>query len=326
MERVDRVERLTDLVLLLLDTPRPLTLNEIADSVVGYPEPGETRRQAFERDKRTLRDEGVVLSVEPVEGGEPGQSGYRIRADDYYLPKLDLSPDEQAALNLAVAGVHLDDPNARGAILKVGMIERDGAAAAQAALAALPVVAGLAGLHEAVRDRATVSFGYRGKGRLVDPYAMVFRGGWWYLVGRDHEHDERRTFRVDRMAGAPVPGPPGAFVPPGDLDLATLMVAGPWGLGDAVQGVAQILVDAVLAGQVVGQLGAEAVTDRRPDGSVVVGLAVANVDAFVSWVLGLLDHAVVLGPPFLREAVVLRLREMLGGPPPGSPTGLEEPG
>src|SRR5579863_2951703 len=102
---VDRLERLTDLVLVLLRDERPKSLREIAGEVPGYPPEGEARRQAFERDKRTLRDGGIVLTTVALDG--PEQVGYVIRPDDFYLPDLDLDPEEQAALNLAVAGVHL---------------------------------------------------------------------------------------------------------------------------------------------------------------------------------------------------------------------------
>ncbi len=68
MATLDRHERLTDLVLVLLHARRPLTLDEIAREVPGYPESHDARRQAFERDKRLLRDEGVTVVTEPVTG------------------------------------------------------------------------------------------------------------------------------------------------------------------------------------------------------------------------------------------------------------------
>jgi proteasome accessory factor B len=87
---VDKVERLTNIVALLLTTQRPLTLDEIADEVGGYPDKGESRRAAFERDKKTLRSEGVPLEVVPQ---HDGGSAYRIDPNTYYLPPLDLSDD-----------------------------------------------------------------------------------------------------------------------------------------------------------------------------------------------------------------------------------------
>ena len=61
MATPDRLERVTDLLLVLLDTNRPLSLREIAERVPGYPDRHDARRQAFERDKKLLRDEGVPV-------------------------------------------------------------------------------------------------------------------------------------------------------------------------------------------------------------------------------------------------------------------------
>ena len=61
----------------------------------------------------------------PIDG--PEQVGYVIRPEDYYLPDLDLAPDEQAALNLAVAGVHLGDPSGRDALWRLGLPASAGA-------------------------------------------------------------------------------------------------------------------------------------------------------------------------------------------------------
>ncbi len=62
--RLDRLERVTDLVLVLLNTEQPLTLDAIALQVPGYPEEHSARRQAFERDKRLLRDEGIPVQTQ----------------------------------------------------------------------------------------------------------------------------------------------------------------------------------------------------------------------------------------------------------------------
>lgn len=304
MERRDRLERLTNLVLVLLDTGRPLTIHQIADAVAGYPEPGEARRQAFERDKRTLREEGIPISVEAVESEE--QLGYRIRAEDYYLPPLGLTPDEHVALNLAVAGVHLDEGSGRGALVKLGVADGD----SPSPVASLPSLPQLPRLHEAVRARTEVRFGYRGEERRVDPYGLLFRSGFWYLVGRDHGRQALRTFRVDRMDRGPTLGQTGSFEPPADFDASTAFPDEPWRLGEGEATQAEVLVDHLLAALVVDELGEDSVVDRRPDGSVVVRLEVTNEDAFRSWVLGLLEHAVVVGPEPLRHGMVAWLESL----------------
>jgi len=116
--KLDRLERVTDLVLVLLDAGQPLTLDAIAHQVPGYPSEHAARRQAFERDKRLLRDEGIPVATKRLPGQE--QYGYLIDREAFYLPDLELEPDEQVALHLAVAGVHLGDPSGRDALLKLG--------------------------------------------------------------------------------------------------------------------------------------------------------------------------------------------------------------
>ena len=306
---MDRLERLTNLVLVLLDTPRPMTLQEIADSVGGYPDGGEARRQAFERDKHLLRQEGVLISVEPTNAGD--RLGYRIRPGDYYLPDLALSPEEQAALNLAVAGIHLSDGSGREGLLKLGILEDEGGAP----VAFLPSVPSLAVLHQAIRDRAAVRFTYRGEERTADPYRLLFRGGWWYLIGHDHGRHAVRTFRVDRMESEPVPGAAFGSEPEGDLSSVARALAEPWRFGEGQVVTAEVAVDPPLAAQVVAELGDDAVVGRDERGGVTVRLDVANTEAFRSWIVGLLDHARVVEPPELRQELTDWLAGVAGSTP-----------
>ena len=59
---VDALERITNLVALLLETRAPLTLEQIANELRGqYPEGEVALRGAFERDKSLLREIGVPI-------------------------------------------------------------------------------------------------------------------------------------------------------------------------------------------------------------------------------------------------------------------------
>jgi proteasome accessory factor B len=303
MEKVDRLERLTDLVLVLLRDGPARSLRQIAEEVPGYPEGAEARRQAFERDKRTLRDEGVEVTTERIDG--PEQTGYRIRPEDFYLPDLDLSPEEQAALNLAVAGVHLGDPSGRDALWRLGLP----AASATRPIADVPALPALPALYDALRRHATVTLGYRGEERHVDPARLVFRHGRWYLVGFDRDRAASRVFRVDRMEDVPVAGDQGTAELPEDFDAEGALPDDPWRMGEGEPVVVEVLVDALVAPLVVGQeVDESALAERRPDGSVVLRMEATNLAALRSWVLGLGEHAEVLGPPELRD----ELRAWLG--------------
>lgn len=301
-----RLERLVNLTATLLDTSRPLTLEEIAERLEpGYPDDKTARRRAFERDKETLRDLGVPLVTTPVDP-LANELGYRILPDDYYLPDAGLTVDERAALHVAVTAVRLEGDEAREGLRKLGGVE--GAAAPP--LASLEVTKGLGELFDAVARRRPVEFDYRGDRRHLDPYAVVHRLGHWYVAGRDHDRDAHRSFRVDRLDGPPEVGPAGAFEPPEGYDPSGAVRDDPMTYGDDQPVTAHVLVDASHAAWVVDELGAETVVERREDGSIVVELAVVNREAFRSFVLGLLEHAEVLDPPELRDDLVAWLRAL----------------
>lgn len=308
---MDRLERLTDLVLVLLRDGPPRSLSEIADDVPGYPPPGEARRQAFERDKRTLRDQGIAVTTEPIPG--PEQLGYRIRPDDFYLPDLALEPDEQVALNLAVAAVDVGEGTGRQgighqALWRLGLPGGPG----PAAVAALPTVPALPALFEAIRTGATVTFGYRGERRQVAPAQLRFHRGRWYLVGHDLDRGAARTFRADRVEGDPELGAPGSRQLPEEFDPDGPWSGEPWRAGDEPPVMVDILVDAVVAPRLVRDVGTEAVAEHRADGSVVLRLEATNVAALRAWVLELGEHAEILSPAGVRADMVAWLTAVAG--------------
>ncbi len=298
MSPLDRLERLTDLVLVLLNANRPLTLSELARDVPGYPSGHDARRQAFERDKRLLRDEGIPLLTESVEG--PEQFGYRIDPDTFYLPDLHLNPDEQAALQLAVAGVHLGDPSGRDALAKLGAT---GLGEARP-LASFDPPEALVPLFDAVRIRASVRFVHRGARRTMSPAGLWFRWGHWYVVGWDHDRQAERSFRVDRIEDLPEAGREGSGRLPDDFDASSAVPDEPWRTGGDDAELVELVVDVIEAQRVLDELGPASLIERAEDGSVRVRFSVSNRHALRSWVLGLLDHAEVIGPPDARAEVV----------------------
>ena len=207
-------------------------------------------------------------------------------------------------------------PIGREALSKLGMGGRWPRRGAQLPTVDLPLVDGLPALpvlFEAVRSAATVSFSYRDEPRSLDVAGIRFRGGHWYVVGRDRDRGEPRTFRVDRIDGLPSTGVAGSANLPDDFDTDGVFAREPWhfGSGDAME--VDVSVDAAEASRVVTALGPEVVVDRFDDGGVVVRLVVTEVDALVSWLFDLLDHAEVLRPPEVRDTVVARLEAFVAG-------------
>ncbi len=305
----DRLERLVNLTATLLDTRRPLTLDEVAERVAPrYPADRASRHRQFERDKQTLRELGIEISVESLDPLGSAEVGYRIRPERYYLPELDLSDEEREALHVAVTAVRLEGDDAREALIKLGGLTGESAPA----VADLPTSPVLGDLFDATAQRAPVTFRYRGEERDLEPFGVVLRLGHWYVVGHDRARDAPRAFRVDRIDGDVSTGAPGKFTVPESFDPEQYLRDDPLLFGDDRPVRALVLVEALRAGWVAEQLGEAAVEERRADGAIVVGLDVVNRDAFRSWLLGLLDYATVLEPAAIRDDVVAWLRGIAG--------------
>ncbi len=89
----DALERITNLVALLMATRAPLTLEQIANELAGqYPTGDSAMRGAFERDKALLREIGVPLESEVLAGSDAGKTAYRIERAKYELADLRLEP------------------------------------------------------------------------------------------------------------------------------------------------------------------------------------------------------------------------------------------
>jgi predicted DNA-binding transcriptional regulator YafY len=300
----ERVERLTNLLALLLETPEPLSLVQIAGELDGqYPESQVARRAAFERDKAALREIGVPIEQEIVPGGEyAGQTRYWIDRERYELRDLNLDEDEARALQVAMAATRPGSTSGQEALWKLGAGVLDRSAPIAAVLPDLPY---LPALREAVTARRSVRFSYRDVERVVDPWGLLLRDGFWYLIGFDHGRHEQRTFRIDRVEGGVETITGSSFERPEGFDPRRALPTDPKLIGatEAVP-LARVHIDRVRARDAIGELGEERVLARHPDGSVEVEVPCANLAAFRSWLLGFLEHAEVLAPEDVREDVV----------------------
>jgi proteasome accessory factor B len=304
-----KVERLVNLTVALLEARRPLTFAEIRRRTRFYEQDdAESARRMFERDKDELRRLGVPIEVRDLGFGD--ELGYVVDRRRYEVEDLDLTPEEVAALAMAVhltgrEGEHL-------ALTKLVARAPDPAELAtrpttRIALEPDPVD----DVADAVLARQTVRFPYRTAAgqqaeRTVDPYAVVQRRAAWYLVGRDHDRDALRAFRLDRVGGRPkAVGEAGGFTPPTDVDVAA-----------AVSGPESAVVDVELAvspdARWAVELRGGADTGRTHDGMPVLRLDGMDPVRDRSWLLGLGPDVVVLAPEGLRTEVVDRLRRLAG--------------
>lgn len=258
-----KAERLANLVTYLLDVEQPVALRTIVEQVAGYPEASPSARTQFLRDRDDLRNEGVVIELTTVGNDDR----YRIDPDAYHLPDLGLTEAEVLALKLAAESVRLEGEDPDEALLKLGTLGAD-----TPAIVALPSDRRLGGIYEAVRRRSLLRFRYDGVDRVLEPWGVLCRDGFWYAHGLDRTRGEQRTFRVDRIDGdVAVDAERDAFEPPAGFDPHRDIPSLPF--------------------------------ERTDDGGVVVLLPVRNVAGLRSWLFGMLDHARVVGPPAMVDSV-----------------------
>lgn len=306
---VPTTERILNLLVLLTESPVPLTLDRIAHLMEGqYPDESEGRRTAFERDKKVLRQIGVPISVQTLAGGDAGRGAYSVDKTEYSLIDFGLTVDELAALQQAAATVQMGTKWGARAVQWLGgeIVDAEGPSATRVIAndPRLPV------LHSACTRRQELTFEYRSRARRVHPYGLVARNGFWYLVAFDTDRSAVRTFRVDRVEGDVVAGETGVFERPEGFVLEDALERDSKLFEGGDEKVAVVRVDARLAPGVVRELGDDAVRAWLADGSVEVLVPCGNFESFRNWLFAMVDRAVVVSPRDVRDAIVGELAGM----------------
>ncbi len=310
------IERITSLLALLLERRTALTLRQISHELRDmYPTGAVALRGAFERDKALLRDVGVPIETEVLGGDQAGETAYRIDRARYELSGLQLDDDERRALQVAVAATRSDA--GQEGVWKLG----GSVVQASSVMANVPQLPALPTLRQAIGAHQTVTFMYHDAARRLDPYGLLLRRGFWYVIGHDHGHDQRRTYRVDRIDDEVQIDTAATFPPPSGFSLADAFPADPKLLGDDDGRLAQVAVYGDLAALVRRELGPGAVDTSVPASAdrTVFAVPFTNVNAFRSWLLGLGTHAEVIGPPDLRASIVRWLQGVAAGPTAAKP-------
>ncbi len=165
----------------------------------------------------------------------------------------------------------------------------------------LPV---LEDLRRAIHEHKRVTVTYqsttntKATKRKLDPYALVFRAGLWYLVGYCHLRAAPRTFRVDRIQRLSMLN--SSFQIPKDFEVHQYLEN---------EFKAQPVIRACL--RFAPEASYIAASNRvlwesmqeNPDGSADVTLAAPDLPWLASMTLSFANSVTVLGPPELRNMV-----------------------
>jgi proteasome accessory factor C len=328
----DKLIRQLSLVAFLMAERRALTARDVKSNVEGYSEMSdEAFARRFYSDRAELLSLGVPLQSQRDEF--TGEELYTLRSEQYFLPQLELEDEELAALQTAL--YLLEGQFAYAEPLRLALqnlaLGRPGFAEAPTETAGRvevldpdysPEMPGrLAKLEGAISKQRTVKFEYwsissdKVSERTLNPYALLPDNGIWYVVGRDLDREDIRTFRVSRIRGEIkfATRRERDFRTPTDFDIEQYRGRPPWQIGDPV-GEARIEVRGDTAWWVQRAYGS---TGHFEDGVFVTDYS--SLPMLASWVLRQDGRAVPLEPDELRREVAGSLRRVRAGhegPPP----------
>ena len=311
----DKLIRQLSLVAFLMAERRPLTARDIKSTVEGYSEMSD---EAFARRFYSDRSELIALGV-PLQSQRDeftGEELYTLRSEQYFLPELELSDDEFAALQTCLyllEGRFAYSEPLRLALQNLalgrGGFDERPLEAAQAVEVIDPdysteMAGRLTKLEGAISKQRTVKFTYwtisrnKESERTVNPYALLSDNGVWYVIGLDLDRGDVRTFRVSRIRGEIrfATRRERDFRQPEGFDPSEYRGRPPWQVGD-IAGEAAIEVAQDTAWWV------ERVAGRGEVEDGIFHTQYSDLGQLASWVLRQDGRARPVSPPELIEEV-----------------------
>lgn len=353
----EKLIRQLSLISYLMAERRPVTALEIRRDVEGYSGMNEDAfARRFYADRAELESLGIQLTIERPGDGSAEQEHYSLRSENFHLPPIEFTDEELASLQLALS--LLDGEFAYAEPLRLALQQLSWGRPSPleepaARLVGLGVTAQaggrdpsqrLAKVESAIFRNKTITFEYHSlhrdvvEPRKVDPYHLLFRGGQFYLLGRDHEKGGLRVFRLSRIRDkvAYATKAEHDFRRPDDFDPRPYGDRADWQMSEAV-GTARIRIAGRIAWQVQrahGRQGTFAPVDPdAPEGDAIFTTEYGVARALLGWVMRIGEHAEILEPAELRDEYRRRLesvRDRHTGPfraAPGRPAEVrEDPG
>ena len=342
----EKLIRQLSLISYLMAERRPVTATEIRRDVEGYSGMNEDAfARRFYADRSELESLRIQLTVERPADGAAEQENYSLRPENFHLPPIAFTDKELAALQTALTLLDGEFAYAEPLRLALQQItwgrpsplrapeQRSVALGITASAGGHELSARLAKVETAIFRNKTIVFDYYTMERddfgtrRVDPYQLLFQGGQFYVVGRSHERDAIRVFRLSRIRGKVSYATKAEhdFHRPADFDPREYAGRADWQLGEEA-GIAEVLIADKIAWQIerhfgrYGEIVEPSEDARAEDGDIVFRTTYASARSIVSWILGLGVNARLLGPDDLVEELQRRLELLEERHGEGAPT------
>ncbi len=144
--------------------------------------------------------------------------------------------------------------------------------------------------------------------RVVDPYALKFMFGVWYLIGYCHLRNEIRTFRVDRVKEIEILDD--KFIVPEDFSLDNFF-GGSWGIKKGKRAKVKLKFSPKIAefiSEITWHQSQELKLNK--DGSLHADYEVMGLDEIKRWILSFGADVEVIEPKKLRVDLIKEIKNM----------------
>ena len=314
MSRLKSSERRMKLILMLQDSKKKLTVDELADMF-------DVSRRTIFRDFNMLSEINVPVTWDQY-------SGYGIM-EGYKVPPIMFTSKELATIMVGLSfvksqvdkmlvedakGVELKIKNILPAELKDYMNSIDDRTVVDPFLHfghEKKEGGNWYLLTSGISQKKTVAFSYRSKmdeehtDRKIDPYLLVFYRDHWNVIGYSHKREAIRNFVLDRMSDVRILEE--NFEPKFKIDAETLIFDSNK-TGEKVEVLVDISADRAFRANLPTKIFKE---ERINTEIIKVGFRFENLEYLNEWLLQFGDKIEVLYPERLKEMRKSLLEKML---------------
>jgi predicted DNA-binding transcriptional regulator YafY len=178
-------------------------------------------------------------------------------------------------------------------------------------------------IHSAINGNKQITFGYfdydgdkkkvlrhNGRKYVVSPSALIWSDENYYLAGYDEREGMIKNFRVDKMQCVEI-----TDIPRSDTALSTVINPADYtrkifGMYGGTEELVTVAFRERLSGVVIDRFGQSVTFRRTGDDEITASLRVMVSPTFFSWVMSFGADMRIVGPDWVREELVAKLKEI----------------
>lgn len=180
-------------------------------------------------------------------------------------------------------------------------------------------------VNQAINEKKKIAFQYfqydvrkeqklkhNGESYKFSPYALVWNGDYYYMVGLSEKHDGIGTFRIDRLAKTPQILDEDAIPMPENFDIAEF-TNGMLRMYNSERCDVELICDNSVMGAIIDKFGIEAKTYAYDMTSFKLEVNVAVNHVFFGWVFGFGGLVKIKSPENIRQQYIEMVQKTLVG-------------